>query len=65
MTEDKKNKSLEFHEIEVKFRLDEKLLNDWKSTIIDYRKEHPDEFDQFIYVDSDDYYYVNPNKQEG
>lgn len=61
--------NLEFHEVEVKFRVDEAMRNDWKQLVekIDGLKEH-------IYTESDDIYYTNndeflryrfsPNKKE-
>lgn len=61
----REEKSLEFHEIEVKFRIDEKQLNDWKDLVRKYRDEHPEEYRDFIYVDSDDDYYVNPHTPKG
>ena len=54
------SKSLEFHEIEVKFRVDEKILNDWKQLVETYRDMNPSEYVDFVYVDSDDIYYINP-----
>jgi hypothetical protein len=56
MSEDKK--TLEFHEFEVKFRVDESKLNDWKQIVGKYRDENPDEYKEFVYVDSDDIYYT-------
>ncbi len=60
-----KKEGLEFHEIEVKFRVDEKILNDWKQLVGKYRDSDPDNYKDFIYVDSDDIYYVNPNTPKG
>lgn len=54
--EDKK--TLGFHEVEVKFRIDESKLNDWKQLLRKYKEENPSEYREFIYVDSDDIYYT-------
>jgi adenylate cyclase class IV len=56
MSDDKK--TLEFHEFEVKFRVDEGKLNDWKQIMRDYKKQNPTEYKDFVYVDSDDVYYT-------
>lgn len=55
--------TLGFHEVEVKFRIDEKLVNDWKQIVIEYKDKNPDEFKEFIYVDSDDVYYTKKPKK--
>lgn len=47
------DKTLEFHEVEVKFRVEESILNDWKQLV-----EKFDGLNEFIYVESDDVYYV-------
>lgn len=52
------NKTLEFHEFEVKFRIEEGRLNDWKQIMRDYKKQNPSEYKDFVYVDSDDIYYT-------
>lgn len=62
MSEDKK--TLEFHEFEVKFRVDESKLNDWKQLVRDYKEENLSEFKQFIYVDSDDIYYTQESLKD-
>lgn len=62
---EQEEKSLEFHEIEVKFRVDEKVLNDWKQLCEKYRDENLDDYKDFVYVDSDDIYYLNPNPTPG
>ena len=46
-------KTLGFHEVEVKFRVDEGKRNDWKQLV-----ESFDGIKEFIYVESDDIYYV-------
>jgi len=48
--------NLEYHEVEVKFRVDEKILNDWKQLV-----EGLDGW-KFIYVQSDDIYYTKGNE---
>lgn len=45
--------NLKFHEVEVKFRVDEKILNDWKLLV-----EKIEGLKQHIYTESDDVYYV-------
>ncbi len=57
LAEEKKD-TLAFHEFEVKFRIDEKLLNDWKHLLRKYAEENPDNYKDFVYVDSDDIYYT-------
>lgn len=51
------NKSLEFHEVEVKFRVEEGILNDWKqlASTLEGVKD-------FIYVESDDVYFTKENE---
>ena len=56
--------TLEFHEFEVKFRMDEAQLNAWKQLIINYKKENEDSYKEFIYIDSDDIYYVKDVSSE-
>lgn len=51
------NKKLEFHEVEVKFRIDEGRRNEWKQLV-----ESIDEEKTFIYVESDDIYYVKDDE---
>lgn len=62
MSEDKK--TLEFHEFEVKFRIDESKLNDWKQVMRDYKAKNLSDFKQFVYVDSDDIYYTQESSKE-
>lgn len=52
------NKTLAFHEFEVKFRIEEGQLNDWKQLVTKYKEENPSNYKEFIYVDSDDIYYT-------
>jgi len=54
---DKKERKLEFHEVEVKFRIEESKLNDWKQLV-----ENLDGVKSFLYVESDDVYYVKGNE---
>lgn len=57
-------KTLEFHEFEVKFRVDESKLNDWKQLMRDYKKQNPTEYKEFVYIDSDDVYYTKESSNE-
>ena len=57
-------KTLEFHEFEVKFRLDEGKLNEWKQLVRNYRDSDPDNYKEFTYVDSDDIYYTRKSISE-
>lgn len=50
----KENKTLEFHEIEFKYKVEEAKLNDWKQLV-----ENLEGVKNFIYVESDDIYYTN------
>lgn len=50
---DQENKKLEFHEVEVKFRIEEAKLNDWKQLV-----EKLEGLKEFIYIESDDIYYT-------
>lgn len=62
MKEKEDKKTLGFHEVEVKFRVDESKLNDWKQLLRKYKKENKSEYREFIYVDSDDVYYTKDTK---
>ena len=55
---EEEKKTLEFHEFEVKFRVDEGKLNEWKQLVTHYRNSDPDNYKEFVYVDSDDVYYT-------
>lgn len=50
---DQEAKTLEFHEVEVKFRIDESKRNEWKLLVESFEEDK-----EFIYVESDDIYYV-------
>ena len=64
LEQNNKQELLEFHEVEVKFRVDESKLNDWKQIVTQYIENNPDEYQDFIYVDSDDIYYITPSNDE-
>jgi adenylate cyclase class IV len=53
-------KTLKWQEVEVKFRLDEGKLNDWKQLVTSLKEEDGFKFKEFIYVDSDDIYFTRP-----
>lgn len=55
---DSSDETMPYHEIEVKFRIDESKLNEWKQIVSNYRDSDPDNYREFIYVDSDDVYYT-------
>lgn len=57
--------TLEFHEFEVKFRIDESKRNEWKQLMRDYAKTDESGYKDFIYVDSDDIYYTRASKRKG
>lgn len=57
--------NLEFHEIEVKYRIDESRLNDWKRICREQATVSASGFKYFLYVDSDDIYYTNPAPTKG
>jgi len=61
---DTDKKTLEFHEFEVKFRLDESKLNDWKQLIRDYANSDGSGYKDFVYVDSDDIYFTRESTSE-
>jgi adenylate cyclase class IV len=52
------DKTLAFHEVEVKFRMDEAKLNDWKAIVRQHSKDNSKDFVGFVYLDSDDVYYT-------
>ncbi len=54
---DQELKTLEFYEVEVKFRFDEAKRNDWKQLV-----ESLEGVKDFIYVESDDIYYMKGNE---
>lgn len=64
LPEEKEKKTLEFHEFEVKFRVDESKRNDWKQLMRRYKEENPKEFVDFIYVDSDDIYFTKESDKK-
>lgn len=64
MSKDKNKQTLGFHEVEVKFRVDESQLNEWKSIVRKYKDENLDTYKEFVYVDSDDVYYTKPSMQD-
>lgn len=53
-------KTLAYYEVEVKFRMDEIKLNDWKQLVTDLKDKEGFNFKEFKYVDSDDDYYTRP-----
>lgn len=50
--------TLPFHEFEVKFRVDESKLNEWKQICTKIKESNPKDYKGFVYVDSDDLYYT-------
>lgn len=60
----KKKETLPFHEFEVKFRVDESKLNEWKQICTDIKNQSPKDYKGFIYVDSDDEYFTKASLSE-
>lgn len=54
--------TLKNHEAEVKFRVEESILNDWKQLVSALKEQEGFDYKEFIYVDSDDVYYTNVKK---
>lgn len=62
MSEEKQ--TLEFHEFEVKFRVDESKRNDWKQVCRDYAQQEDSGYKDFLYIDSDDVYYTKKSERK-
>lgn len=57
-SEETEEKKLEYYEVEVKFRMDEAKLNDWKQLVTSLKDKEGFDFKEFTYVDSDDKYFT-------
>lgn len=62
MVDEEKKETLAFHEFEVKFRVDDAKLNQWKAIMRKYRDENLDNYKEHVYVDSDDIYYTRKSE---
>lgn len=64
MEQEEKKQTLEFHEFEVKFRVDESRLNDWKQLMRQHKTKDPSNYKEHVYVDSDDIYYTKESSRK-
>jgi len=64
MEQETDNKTLEFHEVEVKFRLDASKLDEWKLLVSGLKGQKDFDLKEWIAVDSDDIYFTRPPSKD-